>query len=576
MQPIREELPLESLYRWERQRGERIFLTQPIGRGFRQWTWTQAADEVRRMAAYLRVQEWEPGSRIAVLSKNCAWWILADLAVWMAGHVSVPIFPSLRPQSIRYILEHSGAVACFLGATDEKVGPELSSMRGIRWISLPTAHEFARNTWQSIIESTARLVESPARGPNDLATIIYTSGTTGTPKGVMHRFGAFGCNAHALTALLNLGPDERILSYLPLAHIVERVAVEACACRMGWHVYFSQGIDSFLADLDRAQPTLFLSVPRLLVKFRQGVFAHISKRHLDLLLHVPVVNSLVRHSVLRKLGLGAVVHAACGAAPLPVEVLVWYRKLGLDLCEGYGMTETMITHFPRPGCVRPGYVGAAIECVESQVSPEGELLVRSPMNMLGYYRDPAATRAAFTPEGFFRTGDLVTTAPDGQVRIVGRLKEQFKTSKGEYVAPAPIEGRLMAHPAVEACCVMGAGQASPFAVLVISEAERVRCADPAVRGALESSLEACMQAINHDVEPYARIGMLVIADGPWTTSNGFLTPTFKLKRGVLESRYQAMVDEWRSRNTTVVWQSLPGDCVLAPTPEPSLQPDEAS
>ncbi len=576
MQPIREELPLESLYRWERQRGERTFLTQPIGGRLRHWTWAEAADEVRRMAACLRAQEWEPGSRIAILSKNCAWWILADLAIWMAGHVSVPIYPSLRPQSIRQILEHSGAVACFLGATDEKAVADLAVMPGIRWISLPTAHEPCEADWARIIESTQPLADSPARAPNDLATIIYTSGTTGTPKGVMHRFGSFAYNARVLTALLNLGPDERILSYLPLAHIVERVAVEAGACRMGWHVYFSEGIETFLTDLHRAQPTLFLAVPRLLLKFRQGVFEHISRKRLEFLMHVPVINSLVRRRVLRELALDSVVHAACGAAALPVEILAWYRRVGLDLCEGYGMTETMITHLPRPNSVRLGYVGAAIEGVEFRVSPEGELLVRSPMNMLGYYRDPAATREAFTPDGYFRTGDLVTIAADGQLRVVGRLKEQFKTSKGEYVVPAPIEQRLAEHPAVEACCLMGVGQASPFAIIVISEAERARCADPAARRMLEDSLSACMQAINGALEPYSRIGMIVIADGSWTIANGFLTPTFKIKRGVLESRYQALVDEWRAQGTPVVWESPVGAYVPARTPERSLQPDEAS
>ena len=180
------------------------------------------------------------------------------------------------------------------------------------------------------------------------------------------------------------------------------------------------------------------------------------------------------------------------------------------------------------------------------------------MNMIGYYRDPAATRDAFTPDGYFRTGDVATVDPDGQVRIIGRLKEQFKTSKGEYVLPAPIEGRLMEHPAVEACCLMGAGQASPFAVIVISEAERVRCTDPAERRALEDSLRVRMEAINSGLERFARLAMIVIADGPWTTANGFLTPTFKIKRGMLESRYQRLVDEWRAQGTPVVWESPVG------------------
>src|SRR5215472_12495248 len=136
MDITRYDLALESVYRWERERGGRIFLTQPFGGGqVRHWTWAQAVGEARRMAAYLRAQNWEPGSRISILSKNCAWWVMADLAIWMSGHASVPIYPSLRPQSIRQILEHSGAVACFLGGTDERTGADLSTLPNLTWIS---------------------------------------------------------------------------------------------------------------------------------------------------------------------------------------------------------------------------------------------------------------------------------------------------------------------------------------------------------------------------------------------------------------------------------------------------------
>jgi long-chain acyl-CoA synthetase len=572
MDITRDDLALESAYRWERERGGRVFLTQPFGGGqVRHWTWAQAVGEARRMAAYLRAQNWEPGSRIAILSKNCAWWMMADLAIWMSGHTSVPIYPSLRAQSIRQILEHSGAVACFVGATDEKAAEDLGTLPGLTCISFPTANEPADLSWESLVEANAPIGDSPTRAADDLATIIYTSGTTGTPKGVMHRFGAFAYDSKVLTTLLNLKPEERVLSYLPLAHIVERVGVEACSCRMGWHLYFSEGIETFLTDLQRARPTLFLSVPRLLLKFQQGVFANVPKEKLDRLLRIPAFNLFVRRKVLRKLGLGTVQHAACGAAPLPTEILVWYRKIGLDLAEGYGMTETMITHLPRPGLVHPGYVGQAIEGVETRLTPEGELLVRSPMNMLGYYKDPKTTSDAFTEDGFFRTGDVVTLDNDGQLRIIGRIKEQFKTSKGKYVAPAPIEGKLMEHPSVEACCLMGAGQPSPFAVIVLAEAERARCADSQARKTLEESLRARMESINSVLDPYERIDMIVIADGPWTISNGLMTPTLKIKRGILESRYQVLIDEWRARNRAIVWESTPGAYMPAAAAENSLR-----
>jgi long-chain acyl-CoA synthetase len=558
MQVTQSDLALDCVYRWERERADRVFLTQPFGGGLvRQWTWAQAVGEARRMAAYLKAQNWEPGTRIAILSKNCAWWIMADLAVWMAGHVSVPIYPSLRPQSIRQILEHSEARACFLGSTDEREAGGPGTLPGITWIVFPNSTEDGDVSWESVVEANTPIAGFPVRGADDLATIIYTSGTTGTPKGVMHRFGAFAHNARILSSLLELHQEQRVLSYLPLAHIVERAGVEGNAFLNAWHLYFTEGIDRFLEDLHRARPTLFLSVPRLLLKFQQGVFLKISKPKLDRLLRIPAVNLFVKRKILRQLGLGTVNHAACGAAPLPPEILVWYRNLGLDLAEGYGMTETMITHLPRPGTVRPGYVGCALQGVESKVSPEGELLVRSPMNMLGYYKDPENTRAAFTEDGFFRTGDVAVIDTDGQLRIIGRIKEQFKTSKGKYVAPAPIEGRLMEHPAVEACCLMGAGQPSPFAVVILSEAMREQCIDPDARALLEESLQARMQEMNRELDPFERLSMIVIAEGPWTVANSMMTPTLKIRRGVLEDHYLRLVEEWRAQERPVVWESLP-------------------
>ncbi|HUI56227.1 MAG TPA: AMP-binding protein [Bryobacteraceae bacterium] len=554
-----DDLLLECVLRWERERGDHAFLTQPFGGGqVRHWTWAQAVGEARRMAAYLKAQEWEPGTRIAILSKNCAWWIMADLAIWMSGHVSVPIYPSLRAQSIRQILEHSEARACFLGATDDKETASLLSLPGITWISFPTANVPAELSWQSLADANFPLAGRPSRPADDLATIIYTSGTTGAPKGVMHRFGALAFDAKILAGLLTLTKDQRVLSYLPLAHIVERAGLEVATFRLGSHIFFTEGIETFLEDLQRARPTIFLSVPRLLLKFQQGVFAKVPKDKLDRLLRIPAVRLFVKRRILRQLGLNTVQHAACGAAPLPPEILLWYRNLGLQLGEGYGMTETMITHLPRPDSVRPGYVGCALEGVETRVTDDGELQIRSPMNMVGYYKDPQATAAAFTEDGFFRTGDLASIEPDGQTKIIGRLKEQFKTSKGKYVAPAPIESRLMEHPAVDACCLMGAGQPSPFALVILSDAARETCLDPDARSDLEASLLSRMEEVNAELDPFERLSMIVVADGPWSIANGLMTPTLKLKRSVLENRYQALIDDWEAQGRRVVWESVPG------------------
>jgi long-chain acyl-CoA synthetase len=538
-------------------------LTQPFDRGkIREWTFAQVADESRRVAEWLRAQGWEPGTRIGILSKNCAWWILSDLAIWMAGYVTVPVYPSLKAPSVRQILEHSGARACFVGPVDD--AETLNGIPpGVISISFPNG---PRPQWDSLVAGTEPIAGNPTRAATDLATIIYTSGTTGTPKAVMHSFGAFAFNAAGLCHLLHLTSEERILSYLPLAHIVERAGMEVAALYLGSQIFFTEGIDTFLTDLARARPTIFLSVPRLLVKFQQGVFSKIPKKKLEMLLGMPLVNLLVKRRILRQLGLGTVQHAASGAAPLPPEILLWYRKLGLDLAEGYGMTETLITHLPARGQVRAGYVGPALPGVFCRVADGGELQIRSPMNMLGYYKDPESTRAVFTDDGFFRTGDMAQIDVDGQLKIVGRLKEQFKTSKGKYVAPAPIESRLSAHPAVDACCLMGSGLPSPFAAVVLSEEARKRCANSSERAGLEQSLVAQMEAVNADLDPHERVAFLAIVDGPWSIGNGCMTPTLKIRRPVVESRYLGLVEDWKNQNRPVVWEGMPENAGASQAP----------
>jgi long-chain acyl-CoA synthetase len=551
-----DDLPLQRIYRWERERPDTIFLTQPYGGGkVRDWTWGQALSEVRRVAAWLKAQHWEPGSRVAILSRNCAWWIMADLAIWMAGYVTVPVYPSLKPQSIRQILEHCGAKACFVGATDDREAGEAGIPAGVICVRFPTAGASEWPTWDVLVTAHRPIAGNPVRPGDDLCTIIYTSGTTGMPKGVMHSFAAFGHNAKVLTELIKLNSKDRVLSYLPLAHIVERPGMEGTALYSGYRLFFTEGIDTFLTDLTRARPTIFLSVPRLLLKFQQGVFGKIPPHKLERLLRIPILNRAVKRRVLRNLGLDSVINAASGAAPLPTEILLWYRKLGLNLMEGYGMTETLITHLPAPGSVRPGYVGCAVTGVEAKLSDEQELLIRSPMNMLGYYRNDEGTRACFTEDGFFRTGDLAAIDPDGQLKIVGRLKEQFKTSKGKYVMPSPIESQLLAHPVVDACCLMGAGMPHPFAVVVLAEETRRATTRPLERAAVEQTLLDLMNTVNLQLDPHEQLSFVAVAEGPWTVGNGIMTPTLKIKRNVLEIRYQPCVADWLKQNRPVVWES---------------------
>jgi long-chain acyl-CoA synthetase len=541
-----EELPLERAYYWEKRRPRQIFLTQPFGGGVRHWRWTDTMNEARRMAAYLKAQNWPPGSRIVILSKNCAWWILAELAIWMSDHVTVPLYTSLPVESARRLIEHCGPVACFIGPVDNAALPSEAIPTGTPCIRFPNAPACQALDWDSLIAATAPLQTNPVRSPQDLATIIYTSGTTGSPKGVMHRFAAFPYFAKAVTQVTGKNQRHRVFSYLPLAHIAERALTETGGLYEGWRIFFCESPDTFLRDLQRARPTVFFSVPRLYAKFQAGVLQQIPQRKLDWLLRIPLLGYFVKRRILRKLGLGAARVAASGSAPIPLDLLLWFRKLGLPLSEGYGTTEAGITHTALDNRFRPGYVGCSAPGVDVRIAENRELLVRSPMNMLGYYGDPEATREALLSDGFIRTGDLGEVDEEGWLKINGRIKEQFKTSKGKYVSPAAIEMMLNVHSAIESCLVMGSGLAAPFAVVVLSlQAQQ--------SAELEHSLEGLRQSVNAKLAPHEQLKFLVLTRRKWSVDNGFLTPTLKLKRPVLEAHYAPCIPGWTAAGDTLIW-----------------------
>ncbi len=554
-----ETLALQRLYQWERTAPDRIALTQPMGGGvLRDFTWAEVADQVRRMAAHLKAQGWAPGSRVAILSKNCAWWLMSDLAIWMAGHVSVPLYPTLAASTVAHILKHSEAKACFVGKLDgwETMRPGVPDDLPCISFSVSPADAIARYPgWDAVCARQAPMPGEVVRTPDELATLIYTSGTTGVPKGVMHSFGNFAWALETGIKRIPMNADDRMLSYLPLAHVVERVLVEHGWLRTGMHLYFADSLDTFAADLQRARPTIFFSVPRLWLKFQHGVHHKMPAGKLDRLLRIPLIGALVRRKVLKALGLDQCRIAAGGAAPMPAALLAWYRRLGLPINEGYGLTENLaVSHLTVPGQNQEGTVGPAYEGVDCRIDPQtGEIQMRSQAVMQGYYKSPEQTRDTFTADGWLRTGDKGQIDAEGKLRITGRVKDLFKTSKGKYVAPAPIEDKLVMHEAVEACIVTGANLGQPLGIVMLNPEAAAQARDAAQRAALETSLGAHLSAINATLDPHEQLNCLVVATTAWTVDNDLITPTFKVKRNRIDDTYASHYEQWEATGRKVIW-----------------------
>ena len=559
-QPPSSSLALQRLYHWERTTPDRIAFTQPMGGNLlKEFSWKDVVDESRRMAAFLRQQGFEPGARIAILSKNCAWWLMSDFAIWMAGYVSVPLYPTLAAGTIAQILQHSEARLLFVGKLDDWEAMRPGVPAGMPCVSYALSPDDARERvdmrWDDIVARTLPMPGSPLREGSDLATIVYTSGTTGMPKGVMQSFGNFAWAIDSGLKRIAVGTDTRMLSYLPLAHVAERALVEHGQLATGMHVFFAESLDTFARDLQRARPTVFFSVPRLWVKFQQGIHAHMPAQRLERLLKIPLAGRLVRRKILKALGLDQCQFAAGGAAPMPPDLLRWYTSLGLNIIEVYGMTENCgISHATLADMKRPGTVGLPYDGVESRIDPQtGEVQVRHGALMLGYYKEPELSAASFTADGWLHTGDKGVLEEDGCLRITGRVKDLFKTSKGKYVSPAPIEDKLVTSPAVEACCVVGANYPQPFALLMLNEDTVAKSRDAAGRAALEDVIGNHLMTVNRDLDPHEQLEVLILMTEPWTVENGLITPTFKIKRNVLETRYAAQFDDWTSGGKRIVW-----------------------
>jgi long-subunit acyl-CoA synthetase (AMP-forming) len=525
-----------ALAAWAERTPDRDFLFQPVERELQTTTFREAEDIVRRMAAALLGLGLSPGDNVAILSKNCAEWLLADMAIAMAGLVSIPIYPTANADTVSYILGHSESKAMFIGKLDDPDGIASAVPDSLPTISFPYPTIGCQHTWQDLIDAAEPITEAHAPAAGDVMTILYTSGSTGRPKGVVTSYGAYDYSCNATREFVNLGEHDRLLSYLPLSHVTERMALIGPAIYAGAAVYFVETLETFMDDLKVARPTLFGSVPRLWVKFQAGIHAQIPPGRLKFLLALPIIGGLVAKRIREGMGFDACKAFASGSAPISPHTLRWYRKLGIDIGEGWGMSETSglsCGNMPYEAR-RIGTIGVPVPGTEMKVSDMGEILIRGPGLFTEYYKNPELTAESFIEGGYFRTGDKGEW--DEKVngfRITGRVKEIFKSAKGKYVVPVPIESRLSGNPLIEQVCVIGSGMPAPVAVGVLSEAGR-----NLPKENVERSLRKTLEQTNAALESHERLANLMIVNDEWTPENGLLTPTLKLKRDQLEARYQ--------------------------------------
>ncbi|MVM29221.1 AMP-binding protein [Spirosoma sp. HMF4905] len=545
---------IDYFYKWEREKADQVYLRQSVGTTYIDYTWQEVGRQARSMATYLRSLDLPPQSPIGLVSKNCPHWLIADIAILISGHISVPLYPTLTADQLHSVLEHSQCTVLFVGKLDNWSTMRAGVPTGMLCIAFPENQpDVMLRPWNDILAMYPPMVESPKPEPDDLFTIVYTSGTTGRPKGVMIDYRAAAAIAESTRnkTFQDLA-NARFFSYLPLCHVAERNIVEALGLITGGTIYFVESLATFSQNLAAARPTHFLAVPRIWTKFQQGVLANMPQSRLNRLLQIPIVSSLVKRKIRQRLGLNDTVMILTGAAPMPIPMLQWFRRLGICIQDSYGMTENLgaVSIMPADK-IKDGTVGRVNDGMNVRIDPAtGEILTQAPWNMRGYYRDPELTAKTLTSDNWLHTGDIGELDAEGYLRITGRLNDLYKSPKGEFIIPSKLESGFSENPFIDQICVMGTQLPQPIALLVLSEVgQKTSPTD------VSKSLTDTLIASNSQLHAYERIKKIILVKDTWTVDNNLMTPTLKIKRKEVEKRYQAAIDAWYDQDEVVVWEA---------------------
>ena len=524
--------PLEMFYQWEQETPDRVYLRQPSNLVWTEYTWKEVGDQVRRIASFINSKNYPAGSRIAIWSSNSKDWPIVDLAIMLSGHISVPIYPGQDIESANYIFNHSGSKFVFAGSFDQAANINDALADGMEVVGMLGCTVDCATSLDEIIKEYPPYEDSPIPDPDDIFTLIYTSGTTGNPKGVMHMHKTPGLVIPGLVQSFKLDQGERrLFSFLPMSHAAERIAVEMTSLYGNAPISFSEGLVTFADEIRSVQPTFFFAVPRLWVKFKEGIDAKIPPEAQAQL------TDEQKHQIALQLGLGEAQFVLTGSAPCPRDVQDWFLNMGIALRDGYGMTENFIhgcawvkDNKPISGCV-----GQPMDpTVQVRISDTGEIQFKSPGLMKGYYKNQEKTDEVFD-DGWYCTGDSGKFDEDDNLWVTGRTSEVFKTSKGKFIVPTRLEQFFGRCSDLAQFCIMGHALDQPVLMATLSETGKKL--SPA---ALQEKLQSLLDEVNAELPSHEKVTQIFVSP-EWTIENALLTPTMKLKRKHIEDTYKQQV-----------------------------------
>lgn len=549
---------VDKLYELESELKDEVFLRQPYGDSWDEFTYGEVVQEALRIVSAMKASGLRAGDKVGIYSKNCYQWVLSEIAIMLGGFVTVPFYANLVENSLSEVINLSGIKMLFVGKLEnweqarDSVPEKLPIVRFNHYEG--SAKVDRGIEWDDFIKEHVADRENFRPKQEDIWAIFYTSGTTGVPKGVVMPYAAPANIMMAQEAVhnnFNLSDPgiNKFISYLPLNHIAEQALVITGGIYNKGQISFVESLESFSKNLADVQPSVFLAVPRIWTKFKQGVLSKMPEKKLNTLLKIPIISGLIKKKIKKALGLSDTKLVISGASALPAATSAWFQKLGIDIRETFGMTETMGVVIIQPkDDIRLGSSGKRLEEGQIKIDPDTqEILVKNSWTFNGYYNEPELTKESFTYDGYYKTGDTGSLDAEGYLKVMGRVKDTFKTSKGEFIVPTPIEDKFVSNTLIEQLCIVGLGLPQPIGLIKLSEF----CKEMDIEE-IKNSLLSTLENVNTKLHRHEVIQKLICVADDWSVENEMLTPTQKIKRNVIHNRYNDQYERWYHHEDSVI------------------------